>query len=1017
MRLTINALPADKKSSMRKAGIQASLPDLYLAYRKAKAEAFYENTHFHAVAFTRYEQDIHRNLVALQTRLKAGEDPWHQDIEFIGDHAYLPKSVDTKVWDSVYDGHFRALDPNDDWEKRFKRSRQPAEASLRLVIRPTVDFQVVSALWIMQVGHLFDAVLDRNSSFANRLRRTRIRDERSGTHSALNLTTPGLFAPYFSAYQDWRERGLSSMEQGLPQNRSVLAITMDIAKFYHRVSPAFILRPGFLKTIGVRLTSSERNFTQELLHAIDTWYRQTPDYLQRPEGAIPVGLSASKIIANVLLADFDRSITDRVKPLYYGRYVDDIFLVLDATDEDDGATNVGQRLSRALSPMLKLKPNSDGPPSLKLNLPYAKDSNLVFTASKQKIFVLSSQHGADLIHYIRAQIRAQSSEYRLLPAVPSSANEMASRALLATPDASLQVDALRKADVVSVRRLGFALLLSDIETYASDLTPDSWKPLREEFYALAQRHVITPIGFFDYFSYVPRIFGLMLACGDLASARALIASLVRVVSLLKKTTSVAQRDQIASFDLCLEQYCHALLEAGLAAGSARDAEVDAAYLRTLRSLKKLSPKVSMPKTVESLARIVKQILLADWGRRPYKDYWLSHQETDERGPAVPPVWSIRRQIRLGAIRKFRQHATSLRAPHWPALAFPTRPLKVDEIPLVAPIVLQNASLFRDAIGLLRGAKVTTAENLGFSEPLVHATHVEFNAPDRAKPSIRVAVASRETTNAQWHAAAIGKHDRSVDRYEIFNALINRILREAKRPDYIVMPELSVPLRWALRAARKLATNGVSFIAGVEYHKDRTTQQVRNDCLVSLTTKWPGYLSSVVVLQPKFVPAHAERAGLQKILRTRNGFYEPKGVESLPTVFRHRNFFFSILVCSDLTNISHRHVLRGKIDALFALEWNQDTKTFASLVEATASDLHLYVVQSNNRLYGDSRIRSPAHHDYARDVVQVKGGISDYYVLGDIEHVLLRKEQRRKSAKPMFKPVPIGYKMSPARKKA
>jgi hypothetical protein len=108
-------------------------------------------------------------------------------------------------------------------------------------------------------------------------------------------------------------------------------------------------------------------------------------------------------------------------------------------------------------------------------------------------------------------------------------------------------------------------------------------------------------------------------------------------------------------------------------------------------------------------------------------------------------------------------------------------------------------------------------------------------------------------------------------------------------------------------------------------------------------------------------------------------------------------------------------LRGEVDALFVLEWNPDTKTFASLVESAANDLHAFVIQANNRTYGDSRIRSPASQEYARDLVQVKGGVSDYYVLGEIDYEQLRAEQRRKNRKAIFKPKPIGYTMSKYRK--
>lgn len=993
-----------------------SLGNLYVAYRKAKAEAFYENTHFHALSFTKYEQALDSNLRKLRKRLLERAPSWHTDLTFIGDHAYLPKSVDCSSWDANNDGHFRALDPRQDWQHRFNESEKRAFATLRLVIRPTVDLQIVSALWIIFVGHLFDASLDRTTSFGNRLRRSNsgLSDERVN-EPGVNLATPGLFAPYFSAYRDWREGGLSSMERALEADNSILAITMDIEKFYHRASPAFLLRPAFLESIQLKLSPVEQRFTKLLLAAMNTWYRSTPDFKLRPTGALPVGLSASKIIANVLLAEFDRAVVTKLEPIYYGRYVDDIFLVLNAVGEDYGAQRVTARIAEALAPLAVVKENNGEPNSLTLHLPYAKDSELVFAGPKQKIFALSSEHGSDLVHHIRDQIRQQSSEYRLLPAVPETGIAMASRALLATPNAALQADALRKADIVSVRRLGFSLLLSDIETYAADLRPASWQPIREEFYGLVSRHVLTPIGFFEFLSYIPRVFGLMLSCGDTREAKNLITALSEISTLLQSTTTLGEKDSTASFQLCLEQYALALLQAGLQAATLRSVDSSPGYLGVLRKLKTLSKSVKVPPTVKALESLVKQVLLADWGRRPYKEYWFQEQQNDETGTKVPREIGVRRQLRLGAIRRFRKEATALKVPHWPALAFPTRPLRIDEIGLVAPAVLSDPIFFRSVIRFLRGAKVVSTGSLGFAPSDNKSPLLRFIASGRPRKLVRIAVTSVETTESQWADAARGKQDRSVSRYVAFNGLINRILKEQKKPDYIVMPELCIPLRWALRAARKLAMNGVSLLAGVEYHRDRTTRKLRNDSLVSLTTYWPGYASSIVVLQPKFEPAHGEQKELKKLLGSKGGLFKPTGLKAKPTLFDHRGFYFSLLICSDLTNISHRNDLRGEVDALFALEWNPDTKTFAPLVESTANDLHAFVIQANNRKYGDSRIRAPARQDYSRDVVQVKGGVSDYYVLGEIDYQQLRLEQRRKVKDSQFKPVPIGYKMSRFRK--
>ncbi len=161
-----------------------SLGDLYVAYRKAKVEAYYENTHFQALAFTEYEQNLHRNLTRLYHRLLDAESSWAFDLSFIGGHSYLPKSIDCSAWDDGTDGHFRALDPISDWSRQFEKSNKRAVASLRLIIRPTVDFQVTSALWIIKVGHFFDGRINSALSYGNRLRRSHEEARTSGGFGA-----------------------------------------------------------------------------------------------------------------------------------------------------------------------------------------------------------------------------------------------------------------------------------------------------------------------------------------------------------------------------------------------------------------------------------------------------------------------------------------------------------------------------------------------------------------------------------------------------------------------------------------------------------------------------------------------------------------------------------------------------------------------------------------------------------------------------------------------------------------
>jgi predicted amidohydrolase len=134
------------------------------------------------------------------------------------------------------------------------------------------------------------------------------------------------------------------------------------------------------------------------------------------------------------------------------------------------------------------------------------------------------------------------------------------------------------------------------------------------------------------------------------------------------------------------------------------------------------------------------------------------------------------------------------------------------------------------------------------------------------------------------------------------------------------------------------------------------------------------------------------------------------------VIRHGRFHFGILICSELTNLEFRLPFRGEVDALFVPEWNRDTNTFSALVEASALDMHCFIIQANNRTYGDCRIRAPYREPFRRDVVRVTGGETDYFVIGKIDVPGLRAFQSNFQS-PLggtYKPVPDGFEIGPLR---
>ncbi|HVU83452.1 MAG TPA: RNA-directed DNA polymerase, partial [Puia sp.] len=828
-----------------------NIGDIYIAYKKAKFEAFYESSHYNSLEFSEYETNLEENLSALYKTILEN-DLWSSDINFIGTHSYLPKSLNCECWNGAEEGHFRSSDPLTEWHRSFRITKKKPEISLRQVIKPTVNFQIISALWILKVGYIFDSILDHKTCYANRIRNSSGRpyDYRVGYRN-INKDSNGIFVPYFSAYQKWRAMGLRSMERALNDKKNILAITMDIEKFYHRASPNFLLRNSFLREFNIELSTSEKLFTQIFVNALNTWYESTPDYIVRPEGALPVGLSASKIIANVILAKFDREITQNLNPIYYGRYVDDIFLVVENMDEIDSYRGASALISKALGRYASTIPVSGPRPSIRVKLPYAADSELIFSGAKQKIFSLTPEDGIDLIHSIREQMRAQSSEYRMLPVVPDNAVDMASRTLLSTPDATLQADALRKADTVSLRRLGLSLLLRDVEFYAEDLPPRTWQKARLEFYDMVEKYLISPQGYFEFNNYIPRVFGLMVSCRDVVDAHRLLDRLFSVFLAIETTAAFSKKADLIAFRLCQVHTLRGLNQILIQSLTQRNNRIENAHILLA---KRLAGRIGNNEdvSINTVTKAAQKLLFSDLAKRPYKDFWYYSQKSDAAAPAVPRSMEIRKTIKLANIRKFRTQATTLKQPYWPALAFPTRPLRIDEMVIVAPKLLENERLFKRSVMALRGAKVSSnSVKIRAPASRVNENVNNFFVPNNHLPEIVVAVTSFETSQEQWERAALGKPERSLHRYKKLNSLVNRILSDNTRPNYIAFPELSVPLRWALRLSRKLTENSISLIAGIEYRKDHLSRKLRNDALISLTTTWPGYPSNIVYLQSKF----------------------------------------------------------------------------------------------------------------------------------------------------------------------
>ncbi|MFK3771647.1 reverse transcriptase domain-containing protein [Pseudomonas sp. NPDC089406] len=984
--------------------ISVSLHDLGLAYRKAKVDLYY-STNPLLFDIASYEDNLSQNLAHLKDQIEAASEDWVKSPAFLGTWTLAPKEI--KVAKVEKDQSLIFASPEAEWLSAIEAGNPPT-AVFRLMARCSIDFHVLSSLWMMEVGDLIDKQLSSNV-FGGRLRRNR--------HDEINTWALGSFKPYLRPFREWRDGGIKAMRTALSEKKKVLALTADVSSFYHELSPGFMLDDRFLKLAKIELSGSQSKLNRLFISALLAWAQKTP--LGK---GLPVGLPASAVVANAALIGLDRFIEQEVVPLYYGRYVDDILLVMENASDIKTTEQFWEWIfSRDGGKDLLRKENA----SILFKPDYLKDDRIAFANSKNKLFILAGSPGTALVNAISEQINQRASEWRALPDLPNSPSTVATDLVKATNFAGEQADNLRKTDALTLHRAGFALSLRNYEAFERDLSPEDWQAHRHAFFAAVIEHLLTPVKFFELAQYLPRIIRMATACEDFEYLGKIISALACLINKVEKDCALEIKS-LAVTDVPAE----AQESWKRSIGEVIAQSIVSAFPSRLSKSGATAWKNQMTSHIEGLASIIWSNLLDrpqnitsqhiqklqarmfsfDLAHIPLRFAGLPQEMVSQRGiPLRKNFATVNAEELLPD--KMTDGISTLA--NWlkfkrgtpPGLTFATRPFSLNELYLIAPNPFAASS--RQTMGLvvraLRGFELTEHKM-----PRLDKNQVLHIPDGESKAKKTIAVASLETKDESFTAAIMGLPDPDgLHRYQRINRLINELISRPDGAGYLILPEVSLPAQWFMRIADKLKGRGISLIAGMEYfHAPR--KYVRHQVWASLIHDGLGFSSLMLYRQDKQRPAFHEE---QELFRLAGLQMQPTQEQQWqkPPVIQHGDFRFAIMICSELTNIRYRADLRGQVDALFVPEWNRDTDTFNALVESAALDIHAYIIQCNNRLFGDSRIRAPYSDRWKRDILRVKGGNHDYCITGEIDVLSLRQFQSsHRSPASGFKPVPDGF---------
>lgn len=187
-----------------------------------------------------------------------------------------------------------------------------------------IELHLIAVLWLMREGRHLDAQL-LPECCGSRLS-PKLHDEDDDSLQ--------LFTKYHEQYSRWRDAGIRKAKQLLVvERRNVAILGLDLKEYFYRVDIDFGEVRKDLQAAGVE---ADGGSLLDCIEAIGQAYRgcvlplldRTHPSLLKSVVGLPIGLCSSLVLANWYLKDFDAAVLKSVRPAYYGRYVDDVLLVV-----------------------------------------------------------------------------------------------------------------------------------------------------------------------------------------------------------------------------------------------------------------------------------------------------------------------------------------------------------------------------------------------------------------------------------------------------------------------------------------------------------------------------------------------------------------------------------------------------------------------------------------------------------------------------------------------------------------
>lgn len=890
-----------------------------------------------------------------------------------------------------------------------------------------IEVHIISVLWILKNGYLLEDQV-QPPPFANRLERI----------APSGAVTGGLrlFKKYFQLYQEWRDSAIAEAKKLIESKTGALIVGLDLKNFYHSVRLDFG-NPEYLK-----LGKPEDSFLNDLLFDIYKHYSHlffSDEYAEENPNVflLPIGLLSSGVLANWYLRLLDETLFEELKPSYYGRYVDDILMVLPCRKMDGLNSSKAILDKYFVSTKLLIEIDAktgNASTSLPEYFVVKKHYNdcLKIQGDKLSVMLFDSNEPIAVLDKFLREIRKNSSEYKFLPEEEQIDEDFTDSAYTLRYDGS--VNKLRSLKEFKEDKFGLSKFLAKRIFLAlqpdrdADTESDSaeqllkvfkgktclelsslWEKTLTFFVVTGQKQK-----FADFFDHVD-------------------AALAGITSIDAQDSHV-RKDEVPDIKLTYQRYLNV---AALMAISLQPSFITTTInnkfnllwkriqIQNLPSLLRASIQDAtldidiLAEVMSAVSAEVKKFRRANMLRHNYvPSPILSYTKfaADSKNSLLIRGYDgihNRKLLELDeALMKY-----SPRFVHFHELC-----LHQALSQMYAGNDVCDASYLEVAFEryhrinhpneIIDPEKKTTLRNCIYrktAESIDGISHIRIAVnQEKPKENLTVALGNWKIPAEVYSHAYLLQPKIKPERKKKMNKMLNEALSVFPRsPDLIVLPENSIPMAWLKWLCDFSQRHQIAMCFGLEHFV--ANKMAYNFVATLLPVRLNGFNTLVTIFRLKNHYSPGEVEHLRKF-----GYEVPKPKAATYNLFEWKNFHFTLFNCFELANISHRASFRSKVDCVIASAYNKDTNYFSNIVESVTRDVHSYFIMSNDSEYGDNRVSAPKA-TVSKDLIRLKGGTNSTILVCDLALDKLRRFQILEHAGQLddasFKPTPPDFNKS------